>query len=161
MPSPKRRILAVVGDERYPLSKSDLVALLDAAGSEADVLLAAAVLDHAEFADRSALGRCLDEAFGMPSAFTGGSALELETSAPHESDDASAVEIDDGDLWATDGSELTVRRLRSLLDQFGPDATVSGELEGEDEDEPLVPVAVYADPRTGGVVLSMTRLNSG
>jgi hypothetical protein len=48
-----------------------------------------------------------------------------------------------------------------LLDQFGPDATVSGELEGEDEDEPLVPVAVYADPRTGGVVLSMTRLNSG
>jgi hypothetical protein len=164
MPSPKRRILELVGEERYPLSKADLVALLDAAGSDADVLLAAAVLDPAEFPDRRTLGRCLDEAFGMPSAFTQTSALEHEPVAAPPADDAAddaADELDDGDLWVTDGDDLTVRRLRSLLDQFAPDAIVSAVLEGPEDDEPLVPIAVYADSRTGGLVVSMTRLNSG
>ena len=79
MASAKRQILEVVGDAPYPLTRSDLVVLLGAAGVDHEVVMAASLLEDREFADVSELEHRLDDAFGMPDAFTDTSALEVDT----------------------------------------------------------------------------------
>lgn len=79
MPSAKRQILEVAQDAEFPLTRADLVALLATAGVDHEVVMAASLLDDHEFVDIDELEHRLDEAFGMPDAFTDTSALEHDT----------------------------------------------------------------------------------
>ncbi|HEX7097259.1 MAG TPA: hypothetical protein VF183_15340, partial [Acidimicrobiales bacterium] len=83
MSSPKRQILEVVRDEQFPLTKSELVTILGTAGLDQEVVMVASLLDDTEFTDEDELEHRLDEAMGMPDAFTDLSALEHDTAWPH------------------------------------------------------------------------------
>jgi hypothetical protein len=76
VPSAKRQILELVRESDFPLTRSDLVALLGAAGADAEVVMVASLLDDNRFVDEAELEHRLDEAFGMPDAFTDASALD-------------------------------------------------------------------------------------
>lgn len=79
MASAKRQILEVAREADYPLTRADLVALLTASGVDHEVVMLASLLDDHEFVDVAELEHRLDDAFGMPDAFTDISALGNDT----------------------------------------------------------------------------------
>lgn len=70
MASPKQQILDVVGDDAYPLSKAELVSLLEERGVDPDVLGVATAIPDDHFVSRAELEYRLDDALGMPDADT-------------------------------------------------------------------------------------------
>lgn len=68
MATAKSQILELVGDDAYPLSKAELITLLEDADVEPDVLGMAMGIADERFVTRAELEFRLDDALGMPDA---------------------------------------------------------------------------------------------
>jgi hypothetical protein len=74
--SPRARLDRIVEDTDFPLTKAELVAIIESRGGEPELAEVVQPLADEHYADRAELLTRLDEALGMPDATTYRSVLE-------------------------------------------------------------------------------------
>jgi hypothetical protein len=76
MTSPSAEINRILEDNDFPLTKPELLAIIESRGGAAELAEVVQPLADEHYADRAELGLRLEEAVGMPPATPGQSVLE-------------------------------------------------------------------------------------